>query len=151
MSLAREEMVRLFRDWLVAWNDHDLEGVMALLHDEIEFDHWTCGTITGKQLLRRAWGPWFLRHGNFRFTEEDSFVDEEQQKLLFRWRLEWPSPEMAHKGKAEVRRGVDVLHFLGGRIHKKFTYSKTTLEIESTPVALQAAPSPQDIRPSSPA
>ena len=71
-----------------------------------------------------------LTHGNFRFVEEETFIDEKEQKVLYRWLLEWPSLESGFKGKTEKRRGVDVIHFREGKIINKFTYSKTTVEID---------------------
>jgi hypothetical protein len=38
--------------------------------------------------------------------------------------------EPGQEGKQEKRRGVDVIHFEDGKIINKFTYSKTTLEID---------------------
>ena len=63
----------------------------------------------------------------------------EQQKALYRWQLEWPSIEKGCEGKPEKRRGVDVLHFKDGKIIKKLTYSKTTLEIDGQRVRLLPA------------
>lgn len=48
--------------------------------------------------------------------DEETFIDESQQKVLYRWRLEWPSIEKGWKGRPETRRGVDVFHFKDGRI-----------------------------------
>ena len=92
----------------------------------------------GKEALRKAWEPWFQNHGGFRFDEEDTFIDEAEQKVLFQWTLDWPSVEKEYRGKAERRRGVDVMHFRGGKIIRKNTYSKTTLEIEGKRVKLAA-------------
>jgi hypothetical protein len=93
----------------------------------------SCSKLDGErrweEALGKAWGPWFANHGGFRFTEEETFIDEKEQKALFRWQLEWPSLERGYEGKPEKRRGVDVLHFQDGRIIKKLTYSKTTIEI----------------------
>jgi len=125
--------------WLSAWDKHDLDSVMALMHDEVVFENWTGVSIAGKQALHRAWTPWFMQHGNFKFIFEDIFVDEKEQKALFQWRLEWPSLEKTYKGKPEIRSGVDVLHFLDGKIYKKYSYSKTTLIIDGSPIALSAA------------
>ena len=60
----------------------------------------------------------------------------EQQKVLYRWQLEWPSIEMGCEGMPEKRRGVDVMHFKDGKIIRKLTYSKTTLEIDAQRVRL---------------
>ncbi len=124
--------------WNDAWNEHDLGRVMELLHDEVEFENWTGGIVKGKAALRQAWAPWFANHGGFRFTTEDLFVDEKAEKVLFRWALDWPSMEKGHEGKTERRRGVDVMHFRDGKILKKYTYSKTTLEIGGKRVKLSA-------------
>lgn len=140
MSLTKSDMLDAIHLWLNAWDEHCLDGVMALMHDQVVFENWTGVAIAGKQALRRAWAPWFLRHGDFRFIYEDIFIDAEQQKALFQWRLEWPSLEAAYKGKPEVRSGVDVLHFLDGKIYKKYSYSRTTLMIDGEPAILSAVP-----------
>ena len=88
------------------------------------------GKARGKKALRKAWEPWFKDHGDFRFMEEETFIDETEQKVLYRWSLEWPSMEKGYEGRYEKRRGIDVLHFKDGRIIKKLTYSKTTIEID---------------------
>lgn len=138
MTLAQSELRARIKIWLQAWDEHNLDGVMALMHDDVSFENWTGHVIVGKQALHRAWAPWFLRHGNFLFIAEDIFVDEQEQKVLFRWRLEWPSLEQKFKNKPEVRRGVDVLHFRDGKIHEKLTYSKTSLVIDGRSIALSA-------------
>ncbi len=136
MNLSKDEVVFLFKEWLNKWNEHNLDGVMNLLHEDIVFENWTGARITGKNLLRKSWTPWFVNHGNFKFFEEDLFFDEADQKMLFMWRLEWPSQLLLYKGKQEIRRGVDVLHFTEGKIIKKYTYSKTTIQIEGLPISL---------------
>ena len=103
---------------------------MDLFHDDVVFDNWTGGRAEGKDALRKAWEPWFKNHGGFRFMEEEMFIDEKEQKALYRWLLEWPSTEKGHEGKTEKRRGVDVIHFKDGKIINKLTYSKTTIEID---------------------
>jgi ketosteroid isomerase-like protein len=138
MPLSRDEIKSALKEWNLAWDNHDLEGVMKLFHDEIHFENWTGGKAIGKEALRKAWTPWFATHGGFRFTEEDTFIDEKEQKALYRWQLEWPSLEKGYEGKPEKRRGVDVLHFQDGKIIKKLTYSKTTIEIGGKRLPLTA-------------
>jgi ketosteroid isomerase-like protein len=137
MPLSREEMKHVVKKWNLAWDRHDLEEVVELFHDEVLFENWTGGKARGKEALRKAWTPWFANHGGFRFTEEDIFIDEKEQKVLYRWQLEWPSLEKGYEGKPEKRRGVDVLHFHDGKIIRKLTYSKTTIEIDRERVSLQ--------------
>ena len=136
--LSKDEIRAALEKWSRAWNEHDLEGVMGLFHEDILFDNWTGGRAQGKEALRKAWEPWFQNHGGFRFDEEDTFIDESAQKVLFQWTLDWPSGEKGYRGRAERRRGVDVMHFRDGKIIRKNTYSKTTLEIEGKRVKLAA-------------
>jgi ketosteroid isomerase-like protein len=138
MPLSREEIKKALTMWNQAWDNHDLEGVMELFHDDVLFDNFTGGQAKGKENLRKAWGPWFANHGSFLFTEEETFIDEDEQKALYRWQLDWPSFEKGYEGKPERRRGVDVLHFKDGKIIQKLTYSKTTIEISGQRVVLTA-------------
>jgi ketosteroid isomerase-like protein len=136
MKLTRKEIEAIWDNWNTAWDKHDLEWVMEFFHDDILFDNWTGGSAKGKEQLRKAWHDWFINHGNFEFIQKEIFIDEKDQKLLYRWELKWPSLEEGYEGKTEKRRGVDVIHFKDGKILNKLTYSKTTLEIEGKRVKL---------------
>jgi len=136
MKLSREEIKAAVIKWNRSWDEHDLDGVMELFHEEIIFDNWTGARAQGKEALRQAWTPWFTNHGGFRFSGEDIFIDETEQKVLYQWQLDWPSNEKGYEGKHERRRGVDILHFRDGKIFRKNTYSKTTIEIEGKRVKL---------------
>jgi len=138
MYLSRAEGINSLREWLIAWNEHDLIKVMSFVHENIVFENFTGAIIVGKEHLQKAWTPWFLNHGNFRFTEEEIFFDTDEQKMLLKWRLEWPSAEKLFKGKHEIRRGVDVIHFEDGKVIQKHSYSKTTIQIEELLIALRA-------------
>ena len=136
MQLSRAELQTILTRWTAAWNAHDLDEVIELFHDQVQFENWTGGQVSGKKALLQAWTPWFANHGGFRFIEEETFIDEAAQKILFRWQLEWPSSLKGFEGKAERRRGLDVLHFNEGKIIKKLTYAKTTVEIDGKRVSL---------------
>lgn len=131
MKLSRKEIKSLLKQWHEAWSRHDLESIMTFFHEEIFFEHWTGAYVKGLKSIRRAWEPWFLNHGDFRFYEEEVFIDEPVQKALYRWTLEWPSTEPGFEGKSELRRGVDIIHLKDGKILNKLTYSKTTIEIDN--------------------
>jgi ketosteroid isomerase-like protein len=135
--LSRSELEDALRKWFQAWAGYDLDGVMELFHEDVLFENWTGAKAQGRENLRRAWLGWFARPGGFRFAEEETFIDVEQQKVLYRWQLEWPSIEKGCEGKPENRRGVDVMHFEGGKIIRKLTYSKTSLEIDGQRVCLR--------------
>jgi ketosteroid isomerase-like protein len=136
MKLSREQIVTALEGWNHAWENHDLDGVMKLYHDDIYFENWTGGHVKGKETLRKAWTPWFTNHSGFRFIGEDTFIDEQGQKILYRWQFEGLSFEKGYEGKLEKRRGVDVIHLQDGKIIQKLTYSKTTLEIDGKRVPL---------------
>ena len=134
MVLKREEIISVMVEWEKHWNEHDIYGVMDLFHEEVVFEHWHGGRVQGKLNLFQSWAPWFNNHGGFRFITEDLFADEKVQKVLYRWRLEWPSLEKGFEGKPEKRRGVDVIQFQDGKIIQKLTYSKTTVEINDAKI-----------------
>lgn len=139
MKLSRSEILENFNLWLIAWDNYDLETVLKYMHEDIVFEGWDGTVVTGKKTLQAIWTPWFIFNGNFKFISEDISIDEQNQKMTFLWRLEWPSIEKDFKGKPEVRRGLDVLHFLDGKINKKYSYSKTSIEIEDRIVLLHAS------------
>ena len=136
MNLSRTEIEYNFNNWLNAWNNHDLEGVLDFMHKNVTFENWNGNITTGKKNLRKAWTHWFLHHGNFNFIPEDFFIDEKEQKMTFAWQLDWPSLERNYIGKKESRKGVDVMQLKEGKIFKKNTYSKTILLINDKKVSL---------------
>lgn len=138
MQLSRPEILDQFDVWLKSWNEHDLEGVMDFIHENILFENWNGSCVSGKGLLKKAWERWFDNHGNFKFSTEDLFIDEPQQKIAFSWKLEWPSLEKNYFGQPEIRRGMDILHLENGKIKRKITYSKTLLQINSRSITLIA-------------
>lgn len=138
MIILKEEINGLLSDWVDSWNQHNLGRVLELIHDDIIFDNWTGIRIVGKDALLQFWLPWFKNHGGFRFLMEDAFFDQQDQKALFRWKLAWPSFEKKFKGEIENRSGVDILHFVDKKIIGKFSYSKTTIQINSRHIALKA-------------
>ena len=143
MTLSRKEIGTILSEWLRAWNEHDLDRVMDLFHDEVIFENWTGARVKGKRALGRAWAPWFANHGGFRFVERETLIDEIAQSVLLRWRLEWPSQTRGYEGKLERREGVDVLHLSEGKIIRKLTFSKTAVEIDGITVQLSATARPR--------
>ena len=78
MSLSRKQIKIALKKWNHAWDIHDIHGVMELFHENVVFENWTGGKAEGKEALRKAWEPWFANHGDFRFTEEETFIDEKK-------------------------------------------------------------------------
>lgn len=137
-TLSKSEIKEALSKWQQAWNEHNLAGVLELLHEDIVFESWAGATVSGKRQLRRAWTPWFTNQEGFRFIDKEVFIDEAQQKVLLRWLLEWPSLEQGYEARLERREGVDALHFCDGKILRKLTYSKTTVDLDGKNVLLVA-------------
>ena len=138
MHLSSVEIENHFNNWIIAWNNHDIEGVLSFMHEDIIFENWNGSIISSKNNLRKVWTPWFLHHGNFKFILEDYFIDEAEQKMTFAWQLDWPSLERNYTGKKESRNGVDIMQLKEGKIFKKNTYSKTILLIDDKKVQLNS-------------
>jgi hypothetical protein len=138
MIYSKLEIQKQLKEWLNAWDEHNLDKVMEVMHDEVIFENWTGTVVSGKEKLRKSWIKWFKNHNGFKFSEEDIFIDEYEQKVLFQWKLEWLSFEKEYQGAKEIRRGVDIIHFLNGKIYRKSSYSKTTIQINNSPVVLIA-------------
>jgi ketosteroid isomerase-like protein len=117
--MSRHELNSVLTVWYKAWNDHDLDGVMDLIHDDIVFINWDGKIVIGKAMLHKAWSSWFGRDKTFQFVEEETFVDEVDQKALFRWVMHFDKETLKVK-----KHGVDVLHFADGKIVRKLTYSR---------------------------
>lgn len=142
MNLTKTEAFKKFNLWLTAWNMHDLDGVMELMHEEIVFENWDGKIVKGREMLRKAWMPWFFRHDDFKFIQEDIFFDEQEQKMVFQWWLKWLPSENNSMRQDEIRKGVDILHFKEGRIFRKVTYSITPTRNNSTTLNFSAMEQP---------
>ncbi len=134
--LSRDEMEIAVREWMEAWNRHDLEKVMELFHEDVIFENWSGGRIRGKRNLYKAWRPWFRDNGGFRFETTGTLLDPQSQQALLRWRLYWPSRLEGYRGRTELREGLDVMHFRGGLIDLKLTYTRTSVEIDGRKIKL---------------
>jgi ketosteroid isomerase-like protein len=117
-----EDLVVRFTE---AFNQNDLEGVMALMADDAVYEEFT-GTINqGRDAIRAAFVPQFRGDfGKMRFETEDLFVDTESGKALIRWvcRLE------TKRGPGGWR-GLDILHVEDGRVKHKLTYAKAKVPL----------------------
>ena len=108
-----------------AFNQNDLEGVMAFMAEDAVYEESTGAIRRGKAAIRAAFVPQFRGDfGKMRFETEDLFVDAAAGKALIRWvcRLE------TRRGPAGWR-GLDILHFENGLVTQKLTYAKAKVPL----------------------
>src|SRR5437763_1765441 len=84
-------LTALGRDWIAAWNSHDLECVLALYAEDSEmtsdrilalgFD--ASGTLRGKDRLRAYWGTVFQRLPNLHFELIDTYVSPDSIVVFY--------------------------------------------------------------------
>jgi uncharacterized protein (TIGR02246 family) len=89
---AKADLQALAREWIAAWNAHDLERVLALYTDDSEmtsryivtlgFDPG--GTLRGKDALRDYWRKALTLRPKLHFTLEEAFVSPDSVALLYR-------------------------------------------------------------------
>ncbi len=119
--LSRAELAAATRDFTDAFNDEDLDRVMGYFADDGVYDQFDGRPAAGRDAIRAAFAPQFAgAYGEMRFLDEDMFVDEAAQKTLISWECTLRKGER-HGGW----RGLDILHFQGGKIIRKLTYAKT--------------------------
>jgi ketosteroid isomerase-like protein len=108
-----------------AFNQNDLEGVMAFMAEDAVYEEFSGAVSRGKAAIRAAFVPQFRGDfGKMRFETEDLFVDAAAGKALIRWvcRLE------TRRGPAGWR-GLDILHFENGLVTQKLTYAKAKVPL----------------------
>ena len=103
-----------------AFNDHDVEGMMALMSDDCVFENTAPapdGTAyTGKEEVTRFWQEFFLVSPQAHIEIEDVFGLGD--RCIMRWKYSWAAGEKDHV------RGVDVFRVTDGRISEKLSYVK---------------------------
>jgi len=84
-------LAALGRDWIAAWNSHDLERVLALYDDDIEMTSdripalgfGASGTVRGKDKLRAYWGTALAKRPNLNFELIDTYVSPDSLAVFY--------------------------------------------------------------------
>jgi ketosteroid isomerase-like protein len=86
-----QDLAAVGREWIAAWNSHDLERVLTLYAEDSEmtsdgiprlgFD--ASGTLRGKDKLRAYWGKALGRLPNLHFTLIDTFVSPDSVVVFY--------------------------------------------------------------------
>jgi ketosteroid isomerase-like protein len=91
VHLAATKLAALGRDWIAAWNSHDLERVLALYAEDTEmtsdripalgFD--ASGTVRGKPDLRAYWSKALQMIPNLHFELIDTYVSPDSGVVFY--------------------------------------------------------------------
>lgn len=118
--MTREEIEMLSREFTAAFNRDDLDGVMSYFTEDGVYDELDGRRSSGKPAVRAAFEPQFRGdYGKIRFLEEDLLIDAASGKAMISWTCTLETP----RGPAAWR-GLDVLHWRGGKVAVKQTYCK---------------------------
>ncbi|MCC6553574.1 MAG: SgcJ/EcaC family oxidoreductase [Polyangiaceae bacterium] len=134
---ALRDLARRFTD---AFNRDDLDAVMEFFAEDAVYVTYDDREHRGKRAIRDAFVPQFRGDfGAVRFHMEDVIVDEPAGKVITSWRCQHhiddlPGLPLATQVKRALFRGIygrafgwhglDVLHFEGGLLREKRSYSK---------------------------
>ncbi len=120
---ARAALEKMVIDFTEAFNREDIDGVMSYFADDAIYDEFNGRRNFGKAAIRDAFVPQFRGDfGKMRFHTEDIFLDAAAGKALIRWLL-----TVEEAGRQGGYRGLDILHFRGGRLIEKHTYAKAQI------------------------
>ena len=124
-NMNRGELIDLTRRFVDAFNREDLGAVMEFFADDGVYEEFNGRRNAGKDAIRAALEPQFSgAFGAMRFIDEDLFADTESGKVMASWRC-----TLAIKGEPTSWRGLDLLHFIGGKLAAKLTYAKTKVPL----------------------
>src|SRR3954453_17312537 len=88
---AAADLATLGRDWIAAWNSHDLEGVLALYAEDSEMTSdkipalglAASGTLGGKERIRAYWSTALQRLPNLHFDLIDTYVSPDSIVVFY--------------------------------------------------------------------
>lgn len=86
------DAVAFSKQWVDAWNAHDVEAVLAHFHDDVVFTSpvaakllpETAGVVHGKPALRRYWTQALQRIVNLRFAVEAIYQGIDTVVIVYR-------------------------------------------------------------------
>ena len=89
---AAADLAVLGREWITAWNSHDLERILALYAEDAEMTSdriqvlglAESGTLRGKENLRVYWGRAFQLLPNLHFDLIDTYVSPDSVVVFYR-------------------------------------------------------------------
>jgi len=120
MSNRRDDLIRLTKKFVDAFNRMNLDDVVNFFATDGVYEDSTGGRHVGHEAIRTAFEPLVGgSRGKIRFDGEDIFVEAETGKVLASWRL-----NLDKDGSVSVIRGIDILEFTGDKLKRKGAYMK---------------------------
>ena len=88
---AAPDLAALGREWIAAWNSHDLDRILALYADDSEMTSdriqalglEASGTLRGKDRIRAYWGLALQRLPNLHFDLIDIYVSPDSIVVFY--------------------------------------------------------------------
>lgn len=118
-TAATIDTVNRFND---AFNTHDVDGVMALMTDDVVFDNTSPSPdgerYEGQRTVRAFWERFFASSPNAHFEAEDMFAGGDRCTVL--WLYTWVDKD-GNKGHV---RGIDAFKVRDGKVAEKLSYVK---------------------------
>jgi ketosteroid isomerase-like protein len=120
MPDRRAELVKLTHDFVDAFNRQSIDDVVAFFAEDAVYEDSRGGSHKGPAAIRKAFEPLVCGgRGTIRFDDEDFFAEPESDKVMASWTL-----NMEVDGRPVRLRGLDLLHFRGGKLVRKMAYCK---------------------------
>jgi cation diffusion facilitator family transporter len=121
MSSSSDDTVAAVDRFNEAFNNHDVDAVMAAMTDDCVFENTSPPNgdrYEGQDEVRKAWEDFFAASPSARFEGEDVIATGD--RCVVQWRYTWTNAD----GSTSALRGVDVLRVRDGKIAEKFAYVK---------------------------
>lgn len=119
---AEGETLAVLRRFHDAFNQHDVDAIMALMTEDCVFENTypppDGERLEGQVAVRGFWEALFRDSPGAHFAVEELFAGAERGVL--RWRYSWRNPD---GGEGHVR-GVDIFRVRGGKVAEKLSYVK---------------------------
>ncbi len=117
-----EQTLQVLRQFDQAFNQHDVDQIMALMTDDCVFENTypaPDGTrLEGQAAVRAYWEQLFRESPQADFAAEELFASADRG--VVRWRYTWVDPQ----GQPGHVRGVDIFRVRAGKVAEKFSYVK---------------------------
>lgn len=90
--MDREFTVHFAKEWIEAWNAHDLERILSHHTDDfrmsspriVDLGFSDTGTLKGKEAMREYWGPSLVEGSDLRFELIDTYVGANSVTIHYR-------------------------------------------------------------------